>query len=55
MNRPPSEGWESQTFTYKAATKWDSIYAIDVPEAEEAARLLFEGFKKVSLLDDLIG
>lgn len=45
MDRKPREGWESSTFTYTPATKWDEHWvALDVPIARRAANALLEGF-----------
>lgn len=45
MDRPPREGWESQTFTSKPATEWDEHWvAVDVPTARRAFDALLEGF-----------
>lgn len=34
MDRPPSEGWETETFTYKPANEWEEHWVgIDVPAA----------------------
>lgn len=43
MDRPPAEGWESQTFTYRPASEWDlGLYFVDVPAAKRYANKTIE-------------
>lgn len=47
MDRPPSPGWEADTFTSRPASEWDEHWVgIDVPTARRLTNQLLDTFRE---------